>query len=381
MKGPSFSIPKIEFERRLEIIRKKLRESGYDALLAISGYAERDGNVCYLCGHKNAFPYSGRSDVVSGLGYSAFLVPVEGQTILISPLGYRADKVVGVDRAKMGTNFDRDLVSALSESHLDRGKLALAGSDIMPAVYVNELNRVFPELSLRFVDDFVAEQRMIKSENELKLIREASKVADKAVRVALESIGPGLTESAIGSVARKAAMEAGADYVVRDRIQSGPEIGTLRWPFASQRKVRKGELVSIDFVGWVKAYGFDILRMGCVGRPSTEQRMLIERAGEATKAMSESLSDGCSIEASMEQLKRFERNRMRIEPFGHAIGLEIVENPYLLPSVRGTVKKNMVFCVEPVIRTAKGWASIENEILVTDSKPEVLTKLPVDFWD
>jgi len=381
MKGPSFSIPKIEFERRLEIIRKKLRESGYDALLAISGYAERDGNVCYLCGHKNAFPYSGRSDVVSGLGYSAFLVPVEGQTILISPLGYRADKVVGVDRAKMGTNFDRDLVSALSESHLDRGKLALAGSDIMPAVYVNELNRVFPELSLRFVDDFVAEQRMIKSENELKLIREASKVADKAVRVALESIGPGLTESAIGSVARKAAMEAGADYVVRDRIQSGPEIGTLRWPFASQRKVRKGELVSIDFVGWVKAYGFDILRMGCVGRPSTEQRMLIERAGEATKAMSESLSDGCSIEASMEQLKRFERNRMRIEPFGHAIGLEIVENPYLLPSVRGTVKKNMVFCVEPVIRTAKGWASIENEIVVTDSKPEVLTKLPVDFWD
>ena len=381
MKGPSFSIPKIEFERRLEIIRKKLRESGYDALLAISGYAERDGNVCYLCGHKNAFPYSGRSDVVSGLGYSAFLVPVEGQTILISPLGYRADKVVGVDRAKMGTNFDRDLVSALSESHLDRGKLALAGSDIMPAVYVNELNRVFPELSLRFVDDFVAEQRMIKSENELKLIREASKVADKAVRVALESIGPGLTESAIGSVARKAAMEAGADYVVRDRIQSGPEIGTLRWPFASQRKVRKGELVSIDFVGWVKAYGFDILRMGCVGRPSTEQRMLIERAGEATKAMSESLSDGCSIEASMEQLKRFERNRMRIEPFGHAIGLEIVENPYLLPSVRGTVKKNMVFCVEPVIRTAKGWASIENEIVVTDSKPEVLTKLPVDFWE
>lgn len=381
MKGSSFSIPKIEFERRLEIIRKKLRESGYDALLAISGYAERDGNVCYLCGHKNAFPSSGRSDVVSGLGYSAFLVPVEGQTILISPLGYRADKVVGVDRAKVDTNFDRDLVSALSESHLDRGKLALAGSDIMPAVYVNELNRVFPELSLRFVDDFVAEQRMIKSENELKLIREASKVADKAVRVALESIGPGLTESAIGSVARKAAMEAGADYVVRDRIQSGPEIGTLRWPFASQRKVRKGELVSIDFVGWVKAYGFDILRMGCVGRPSTEQRMLIERAGEATKAMSESLSDGCSIEASMEQLKRFERNRMRIEPFGHAIGLEIVENPYLLRSVRGTVKKNMVFCVEPVIRTAKGWASIENEIVVTDSKPEVLTKLPVDFWD
>jgi Xaa-Pro aminopeptidase len=375
-----FSIPKVEYQQRLNRTRQRLRDSGLDALLAVSGYAERDGNVCYLCGHKNAFPYCGRSETITGLGYSAFLVPLEGPTTLISPLGYRPDLVVGVDRAKTGTNFAGDVISAIAESEPDIRNLALVGSDLIPVVYVNELNRAFPFLSLKYADELVAQQRMIKSENELQLLRNASKVADKAVQAAVESIRPGMTESSIGTVARKAAMEAGADYIVRDRVQSGPELGKLRWPFASQKKVRKGELVEIDFVGWVNGYAFDILRMGCVGRPSKEQRMLIETAGEATSAMTRALTDGAEIETSISQLKNFEREGIRVEPFGHAIGLEVGENPWLLPGVVGTVKKSMVFCVEPELKSAKSWAAIENEVIVTDSKPEVLTKLPINFW-
>ena len=349
-------------------------------MLAVSGYGERDGNVCYLCGHKNAFPYSMRSESISGLGYSAFLVPAEGPTTLISPLGYRPDLVVGVDKAKTGTNLAHELVDAVKESNLDRAKLSVAGSDIIPVAYIGDLNLVYPELTVKYADELIVLQRMVKSENELMAIRQASRVADKALQAAVDSVKPGMKESAIGSVARKVAMEAGADYVVRDRVQSGPEIGTLRWPFASQKKVRKGELVSIDFVGWANAYGFDILRMASVGRPNKEQRALIEAAGEATEAMTDALSDGGEIETSMAQLKRFKEEGYKVEPFGHAIGLEIVEIPYLLPGAKGNVKKGMVFCVEPELRKGKSWASIENEIIVTGSKPEVLTRLPVEFW-
>jgi Xaa-Pro aminopeptidase len=374
-------VPRSEFEQRVKTVQLKLHGLGMDALLAVSGYAERDGNVCYLCAHKNTFPYSGRSEVISGLGYSAFLVPVEGKTTLISPLGYQRDIVVGVDQAKTGTNLVHELIEAIDESQLRSGRLALAGGDIIPSTYLDGVKRAFPELEISFADELVAEQRMIKSENELRLLRNASKVADKAVRAAVESIKPGKSESSIGTAARKAAMEAGADYIVRDRVQSGPELGKLRWPFASKRKVGKGELVEIDFVGWVKGYGFDILRMGCVGRPRKEQRVLIETAGEATQAMSDALTDGSSVETSTRQAKKFERNGISVEPFGHAIGLEIVENPYLLPGVTGTIKKNMVLCVEPELKSGKDWATIENELVVTQSKPELLTRLPIGFWD
>ena len=375
------TLPESEYHTRLEAIKSIITEQNYAGLLAVSGYVERDGNVCYLCGHKNAFPYSTRTESVSGLGYSALLIPSVGKTTLIAPLGYRPEVVVEVGKAKTGTNFALDLINSISESLPNQGRLALAGSDILPAVYVEEMRRALPHVSIEFRDDIIAEQRMIKSGNELKLIEKASKVADKALWTAIDAIRPGMTESAIGSVARKAAMDAGADYIVRDRVQSGVEkMKGIRWPFASKRKVRKGELISIDFVGWVNSYGFDILRMGCAGRPNKEQRMLIELADEATRSMSDALTDNADVEDSIGKLSQLERPGISISPFGHSIGLEIVEKPYLFPGVKMKIKKDMVFCVEPDVRTAKESTCIENEVVVTGGKPKTITKLPYDFW-
>jgi len=365
-----------DYQTRVSAVRDWLRTSGYGGLLAVSGYAERDGNVCYLCGHKNAFPYSTRTDVVSGLGYSALLIPTDGEITLIAPLGYQPNAVVGVNKCSTGTNLGRTLAGAIKETNLGNSRLAIAGDDILPVVYIDELRRQFPGLTIEYRDQ-VAKMRMIKSENELALIRQASKIADKAMAAAIESIKPGIKESAVGSVARKAAMEAGADYVVRDRVHSGGEMGQLRWPFASSRRIRKGELVSIDFVGWVKGYGFDILRIGCAGRANKDQRRLIEVAGDATRAMSEKLTDQGDVESSISALKQFEKEGIHVGPFGHGIGLEIVEEPYLFPGVTGKVRSNMVFCVEPDVKWKGGWASIENELIVTNGNPEVLTRLPV----
>ncbi len=165
--------------------------------------------------------------------------------------------------------------------------MAVAGGDVIPAIYLDEMRSEFPDVRFEYNDGLLTGLRMVKSENELRLMRKASKIADKAMTAAIESIKPGIAESAIGSVAREAAMNAGADYVVRDRVQSGREMGRLRWPFASSKKIRRGELVSIDFVGWAGTYGFDILRIGCCGRPNRLQRRLIEVAEEATEAMAD----------------------------------------------------------------------------------------------
>jgi len=379
--GSGFSISEWEYQTRVRMIRDAVHELGYGGLLAVSGYGERDGNVCYLCGHKNAFPYSARTELVSGLGYSAYLVPSEEETTLISPLGYQADAVVGVGKTRSGTNFVPDMVNSIKASSLQNSKLALAGSDIIPAIYLDEIRRALPQLSLEFRDDILAAKRMIKSENEIRLIREASRIADKAIRTAVDSIKPGMTESAIGNIARKAAMDEGADYVVRDRVRSGSETGKgMRWPFSSRRKLKRGELVSIDFVGWANLYGFDVMRMGSAGRPTEEQMSLVELAGEATRAMSHALTDGGDIKTSIAQLNQFETTGISVSAFGHAIGLDIVEGPYLLPGTGGKAQKNMVFCVEPTVRTAKQSACIENEVIVTAGKTETITKLPLALW-
>jgi Xaa-Pro aminopeptidase len=379
MASKSLPLPEYEYRKRLKIVRDRVNSEGYAGMLAFSGYAERDGNVCYLCGHKNAFPYSAKTEQVSGLGYSALLIPTAGNTILIAPLGYQPDAALGVDNAKTGTNFAHELISAMKDTGLGSSKLAVAGSDIIPAIYVDELRREFAELSLEYRDEILTDLRMVKSENELKLMRHASRIADEAMSTAMRAIKPGIKESTIGSIARRVAMEAGADYVVRDRVHSGKEMGQLRWPFASSKKVRRGELVSIDFVGWVKSYGFDILRIGCAGRPNKQQRKLIETAEEATVSMSEALTDQTEIGTSIGVLKELERDGFKVSAFGHGIGLEIVENPYLFAGVSGKIRENMVLCVEPDVRWKRSFASIENEIIVGPNKSETLTRLPV-FW-
>jgi Xaa-Pro aminopeptidase len=375
-----FSLPENEYQTRLARTRERLRSDEYSGLLAFSGYGERDGNICYLCGHKNSFPYSPKTEYVSGLGYSALLLPTEGVTTLISPLGFQANRVVGVERTKTSTNLLRDLVYAIHETGLQAARLAVAGADIMPAAYMDELRRQLPEITLDYSEKILGDQRLVKSENEIRLMKHASKIADTAMRAAIEAIKPGVTESAVGSAARQAAMRAGADYVVRDRVQSGAEMGQLRWPFASPKKIRRGELVSIDLVGWAGAYGFDILRIGCAGRLNRQQRKLIEIAAQATDTMSDKLIEGGEIEASVSPLKGLERDGFEVSAFGHGIGLEIVENPYLFAGVAGRLSSGMVLCIEPEVRWKRNFTSIENEVIVTGRKPELLTKLPV-FWD
>lgn len=44
------------------------------------------------------------------------------------------------------------------------------------------------------------------------------------------------------------------------------------------------------------------------------------------------------------------------------------------------MKRNMVFCVEPDVKSVKDSACVENEVIVTGGKPETITKLPFDFW-
>ena len=66
---------------------------------------------------------------------------------------------------------------------------------------------------------------------------------------------------------------------------------------------------------------------------------------------------------------------------GHAIGLETVEEPTLLPGVATPLLPGMVLCVEPGIQIpGVGGVCVEQEILVTEGTPEVITHAPIRLW-
>jgi Xaa-Pro aminopeptidase len=369
----ALTIPKEEFKAHLEKTQALLQAQGLEGLIAFSCYAEREGHVCYLTNHHLSFP-----NVMShtGLGHAALVLPAEGQGILVSPFGYEQEKVVGIAGARTSSDLVTDLLLAVREQKLDRGKIGIAGSDVVPAEYYQKLVRSLPKATFQEANTLLESQRLIKSEAELALLREAARIADAGLLAGIEAAKEGAWGYEIELAARRAALEAGADFIPRVRVSSGKRLAELRWPQVEARRLKPGDLVFLDLIGWFGNYGFDNSRVTVVGKATAEQRDYLAHLVEATEWMIGVLKPGVPLEFVYTE----SRERV-IVPFGHGIGLEICENPWITMAKKATLQPNMVLCIEPSVDSPVfGSMAIEDTVVVTETGVEVLNQCPRVLW-
>jgi len=373
MNNYNVSILKEEFILRQKKTQELIQEKGLDGIIAFSGYCEREGHVCYLTNHRIPFP-NATSHI--GLGYAAFLLPAEGKGILVAPLGYEPTKVIGVESAKTATNLVGELVNAIHEKKLGSSRIGIAGTDVLPIMYYSELKLMLPHSNFETVDEIMESQRSIKSPYEIELLRNAAKVADAGLEAGLREAKIGKTGADIEMAARKAAVDKGADFIVRVRVSSGKRIDLPIWPMVQNRRLEHGDFVYIDFIGWYKNYGFDSSRVTVVGKPTDAQHEYLNHMAEATDWAIKQFVPGNEV-----KFVEMESEGISISPFAHGIGLEITEQPWFLADMKHMIKPGMVICVEPSVRTPKfGGMSIEDAILITPNGPEVLNQCPRVQW-
>lgn len=373
MKTEKLVIPVSEFESRLQKTLAILQEKNFDGLIAFSSYQEREGHVCYLTNHHISFP-NGMSHV--GLGHAAYILSADGKGFLVSPLGYEPQKVVNVHDAKTGFNLVEDIVNVLKSNFEGEKRLGIVGLDVIPAEYYISLEKALPELKFESANAILEEQRIIKSSNELEILRGAARIVDKGLQAGMEAVKAGITQLEVEFAARKALMNAGADFVPRVRISTGAAIETLSWPMTKNIELKSGDFVYLDLIGWYSNYGFDNSRVTVVGDPSDEQRDYLDHLVEATEWMIGALKPQVEMGFIMT-----ESRARHIIPLGHGIGLEITENPWVSMGNRFTLEPNMVMCIEPIIVTPEfGGMTIEDTVVVTETGVEVLNRCPRVFW-
>lgn len=373
MKTEKLVIPVSEFESRLQKTLAILQEKNFDGLIAFSSYQEREGHVCYLTNHHISFP-NGMSHV--GLGHAAYILSADGKGFLVSPLGYEPQKVVNVHDAKTGFNLVEDIVNVLKSNFEGEKRLGIVGLDVIPAEYYISLEKALPELKFESANAILEEQRIIKSSNELEILRGAARIVDIGLQAGMEAVKAGITQLEVEFAARKALMNAGADFVPRVRISTGAAIETLSWPMTKNIELKSGDFVYLDLIGWYSNYGFDNSRVTVVGDPSDEQRDYLDHLVEATEWMIGALKPQVEMGFIMT-----ESRARHIIPLGHGIGLEITENPWVSMGNRFTLEPNMVMCIEPIIVTPEfGGMTIEDTVVVTETGVEVLNRCPRVFW-
>ncbi|MBI4596351.1 MAG: aminopeptidase P family protein [Candidatus Tectomicrobia bacterium] len=364
------SITKDELQRRLENTQNLMQQRDLDGLIVFSSFQEREGHISYLTNHHNAFP-----NTLShmGLGHSALVLPSRGLGALVSPLAYEASKVVNIDHVKTGFTLAQDVISSVKEKDLESKRIGLVGLDVIPVEYYESIKKGLAKATFEVANDLLEGQRLIKSPAEIALLRKGAGIADAALLSGMEAATEGASSLDIELAVRKAALEAGADFIPRVRISIGPRIESLTWPTAKRQRVAKGDFVFLDVIGWVDGYGFDNSRIKVVGKADDKQRGYMEHAAEATEWMTSLVKPGVPLNFTMTMSR--ERQILAV---GHGIGLEICENPWLTISPhKATLEPNMVICIEPsVVDRQFGSMCIEDTVLVTETGVEVLNQCP-----
>ena len=366
-------IPRAEFRSRVEETQTRLGQEGFAALLAFSAYQERQGNVAYLVNHFVPIP-----NVMShvGLGYAALLLRVDSAPTLVAPLGYDQHAVCGLDRAWTQPDFVGELARAIEQSGVATSRIAVAGCDVIPHEYFRALMAVCPQVSFEPTDDILESQRAAKSPNEIELLREAARVGDKGLEAAMGAARAGASQFDVELAARRASLEAGADFIPRIRVVNGTRVGTFGWPPVSDRSLEDGDLVYVDLIGWCNGYGFDGSRVTVVGTPDERQREYLEKLVAATDTMIDAIKPGVRV-----TLQSSEMQDCHVTPSGHGIGLEINEQPWLTEGQMAAFAPNMVLAVEPTVFCDEmGGVNIEDMILVKEDGVEILSECPRRFW-
>ncbi len=236
----------------------------------------------------------------------------------------------------------------------------------------------------RPVVDLVETLRVQKDAGEIAHIERAIAIAQRALEATLPKIRAGLTEMQAAGLLEHALRDAGSEgYPFATIVASGPR-SALPHAQAAHRVLERGDWVLIDFGAISEGYCADITRTVVLGRASDEQREVYGIVREANERASGALRVGMAGMAADALAREYIDARGFGEAFGHSlghgIGLEVHEAPRLARTAEALLPSGAVVTIEPgIYRPGWGGVRIEDNVLLLDSGPRVLTSFPRDL--
>jgi Xaa-Pro aminopeptidase len=225
--------------------------------------------------------------------------------------------------------------------------------------------------------------RAVKDESELDAIRKAAQISDEAYERLSREQFIGRTEQELAWRMEVLLHECGGDTVTFVAVGGGPN-GALPHSDPSDREIKAGELVVVDSGTTVAGYTSDCTRTFATGSLPDELKEAYAVCLEAQEAALE----GVRARATGAAVDAIARERIDASPFkglfghglGHGIGLRIHEAPNLRPESEDVLVRGNVVTVEPgIYMPGKGGIRIEDDVVVTDGDPEVLTHFSKDL--
>ncbi len=237
-------------------------------------------------------------------------------------------------------------------------------------------------LDLVDTPSMVMAHRTIKDAAEIERMELAAGYADAALAEVEPMIAPGVSELDLRAELEYRMVRLGADArSYATIVSSGPVHGARPHHGASRRRLEAGDTLIIDVGGLVAGYHSDMTRSWVVGEASAEQRATYQLVVESHAAGLAMARPGESVRAVDAACRDVFAAAGRLDEFlhgtGHAVGLEVHEQPFVNQAGDGELAAGMVVTVEPgLYRGDFGGFRIEDLVLITESGHRVLTHSP-----
>jgi Xaa-Pro aminopeptidase len=354
-------------ERRQSAV-DAVAEAGFDGLLVTPG-----PDLRYLTGY----------DAIPLERLTMLRLAPDADPVMLVPRLERAaaEAAEGIEGIGLATWADGDDVYVAAAALLGPGRYAVA--DRTWAVHLLGFQSAAADATFVASSQALPPLRAVKDTHEVEALARAGAAADLVFASILTGPFAGRTERDVSNELGDLLRAGGHEIVDFAIVGSGPNAASPHHE-ASDRRIRPGEAVVLDFGGFSAGYGSDITRTVVVGEPPAGFEEVYEVVRRAQQAAFEAVRPGVPCEnvdaaarAVIEQAGFGERF---IHRTGHGIGLETHEDPYIVEGNRTPLREGMTFSIEPgIYLEGRFGVRIEDIVAVTAEGGRRLNEAPRDL--
>lgn len=228
-------------------------------------------------------------------------------------------------------------------------------------------------------DTLLRDMRSVKNETELSLMQQAQKLTDDTFSYIVERIEAGRTERDVMLDMEFYMRRLGSEGVSFDFIVVSGKNSSLPHGVPTDKKIERGDFVTMDFGAVIGGYHSDMTRTIAVGAVSDEQKLVYDTVLKAQLSAIDAVKSGVVCK----DIDKIARDLIYAAGYegcfghglGHSVGVEIHERPNFNTRCDTVLKAGTVMTVEPGIYLENRFGvRIEDMVFVTADGCINLTK-------
>jgi Xaa-Pro aminopeptidase len=353
-----------QYEDRRQVVAEELKDRKLDCLVVA-----HSPNLRYLSG------FTGSN--------GALLILPERSTLFTDPrytiqAGQETTCKIRISKGPLVV----DLAAALGKARVKR--IGYEPARMTCDTFESIRSRLPLKASLEPVTGWIEELRMVKSSDELAMIRRSVETNSRAFEETVARAKAGMRESDLAAELEYRMRRLGAEKASFETIVATGVRSALPHAQPTSARLSAGDLVVVDMGAFQDGYASDMTRMLSVGAPMPKAKRMYRAVLEAQLAAIDAVRPGVTTvsvdTAARKVLAGHGLGHAFIHSTGHGLGLEIHEPPRVGKRDRHRLRTGMAITVEPgAYIEGFGGVRIEDTVVVTETGCEILTPTPKDL--